>query len=77
METGTLIVIVKILAKCLMTTSGFTGELADLIVSLTYILPAALIYKFSKNKVISSRFPFFILINNLLISARDTFPHTS
>lgn len=48
--TGSLIVVVKILAKCLMTSSGFTGELADLIVSVTYILPAALIYKFYKNR---------------------------
>lgn len=48
--TGGVIVIIKILAKCLMTHTGFTGELADLIVSLSLVLPAAIIYKFNKNK---------------------------
>ena len=47
---GTLIVIVKVLTKCLMTSSGFTGELADLFVSLSYILPATVIYHYNKNK---------------------------
>ena len=48
--TGGLIVIVKILTKCLITHTGFTGELADLIVSLAYIVPAAVIYMFGKTK---------------------------
>ncbi len=47
---GGLIVIVKVLSKCLITSTGFTGEIADLVVSLTYILPAAIIYAISKNK---------------------------
>lgn len=48
--TGGVIVVIKVLVKCLMTHTGFTGELADLIVSLSYILPATIIYHFNKSK---------------------------
>jgi riboflavin transporter FmnP len=48
--TGGIIVLIKFLVKCMMTRTGFIGELADLIVSLAYILPAAIIYLFKKNK---------------------------
>jgi riboflavin transporter FmnP len=47
---GGLIVFVKILVKCLITKTGFIGEIADLIISLTYILPAAIIYVFKRKK---------------------------
>ena len=48
--TGGLIVVIKILSKCLMTHTGFTGELADLIVSLSFIVPASIIYMYKKTK---------------------------
>ena len=48
--TGGIIVVIKILSKCLMTHTGFTGELADLIVSLAFILPASIIYMYNKTK---------------------------
>ena len=47
---GMIIVVIKSLTKCLMTSSGFVGELADFIVSLTFVLPAAIIYHFKKSK---------------------------
>ena len=48
--TGGIIVVIKILTKCLMTHTGFTGELADLIVSLGFIIPASIIYLYNKTK---------------------------
>lgn len=48
--TGGIIVVIKILTKCLMTHTGFTGELADLVVSLGYIIPASIIYLYTKTK---------------------------
>jgi riboflavin transporter FmnP/DNA-directed RNA polymerase subunit RPC12/RpoP len=48
--TGAIIVGIKTLCKCLMTHTGFVGELSDLFVSLAYVVPAALIYRFNKSK---------------------------
>lgn len=48
--TGGIIVVIKVLSKCLMTHTGFTGEFADLVVSLAYILPASIIYLYNKSK---------------------------
>lgn len=48
--TSAIIVVIKVLTKCLMTHTGFTGELADLFVSLSYILPATIIYRYKKTK---------------------------
>lgn len=47
---GGIIVLIKSLAKVLITSSGGIGELADFVVSLSYILPASIIYHFKKNK---------------------------
>ena len=49
---GVMIVIIKILVKLLMTgtTSMFTGELQNLILSCAYIIPAGIIYQKVKTK---------------------------
>ena len=49
---GIMIVIIKILVKLLMTgtTSMFTGELQNLILSCAYIIPAGIIYQKAKTK---------------------------
>ena len=49
---GIMIVIIKILVKLLMTgtTSMFTGELQNLILSCAYIIPAGIIYQKVKTK---------------------------
>lgn len=47
---GCVIVIVKILIKLPFSGTGCVGELGDLIIGLSFVLPAALIYKFNKNK---------------------------
>lgn len=47
---GAIIVVIKALTKIFMFGGSGVGELADLIVSLFYILPASIIYCFHKNK---------------------------
>lgn len=46
------IILVKIILKCLTqgTSSAWTGELSNLILSCTYVLPAVLIYEHRKSK---------------------------
>lgn len=44
------VIVVKTLAKLPMTSTGGVGELADLIYSLSFVIPAAIIYK--KNKTL-------------------------
>ena len=47
--SGSLVIIVKTIIKLPMTTTAGVGELADLVFSLAYIIPAALIYKMHRN----------------------------
>ena len=47
---GGIIVVIKTLLKCLMTKTAFIGELADLIVSMTFVLTATIIYHYNKTK---------------------------
>ena len=63
--TGAIIVGIKTLCKCLMTHTGFVGELSDLFVSLAYVVPAAVIYKFNKTK----KGALIALVSGTLISA--------
>ncbi len=46
---GVIIVIVKILLKLPFSTTVFVGELADLIIGISFVLPASLVYKYHKN----------------------------
>lgn len=63
--TGAIIVGIKTLSKCLMTHTGFVGELSDLFVSLAYVVPAAIIYSLNKNK----KGAIIALVSGTLISA--------
>lgn len=47
-----LIVILKILLKLALqgTSSAFTGEIQNILISCAYVVPAAVIYRFGKNK---------------------------
>ena len=47
---GGIIVLIKVLVKCLITSTGFTGEIADLVVSLFFVVPASIVYRFHKSK---------------------------
>lgn len=49
---GVIITVLRVLLKVLMqgTSSGFAGELGDIIISISFVLPAALVYKFNKSK---------------------------
>lgn len=49
---GAVIEVVKILVKLVLkpTSTGFVGEFANLMIGLSLILPAGLIYRFRKNK---------------------------
>lgn len=47
---GGVIVVIKTLLKCLMTKTAFIGELADLIISMTFVLTSTIIYHFNKSK---------------------------
>ena len=47
--SGTLVIIVKTIIKLPLTSTAGVGELADLVYSLAFIIPAALIYKRHRN----------------------------
>lgn len=48
--SGTLVIVVKILIKLLFkpTTTAFVGELADLLIGLSFVIPAGLIYRYKR-----------------------------
>lgn len=47
---GCIIIVVKCCLKMPMTSTGCVGELADIIVGIAFVLPAALIYKRNKSR---------------------------
>jgi len=47
--SGVLVIIVKTIVKLPLTSTAGVGELADLLYSLAFVFPAALIYKFHRN----------------------------
>lgn len=47
--SGCIVIIVKCLLKFTMSSTGFVGELTDLVLGIAFVLPASLIYKYRKN----------------------------
>lgn len=47
---GGIIIVIKCLLKMPFTSTAFVGELADIIVGLAFVLPAAFFYKFNRTK---------------------------
>lgn len=48
--SGCIVIVIRCLLKMTMTTTGFVGELTDLVLGLSFVLPASLIYKYRKSK---------------------------
>ena len=48
---GMAILLIKDLTGMLHSSSGFVGELADFIMSAAYVLPAAMVYRFTKSRM--------------------------
>ncbi|HKL94493.1 MAG TPA: ECF transporter S component, partial [Clostridia bacterium] len=45
-----IVIVVKCLLKLPMSSTGFVGELTDIIIGLCFVLPSSLLYKYNKNR---------------------------